>query len=51
MIPKAHFGQATATPVDWRTALEDDDDKDDDAETATSEDVIGMLGFDPEEED
>ena len=45
-----HFGAAGAPLPDWRQARLDDLDPDDE-ETATPEDVIAVLGFDPKEEE
>ena len=51
-IPIAHFSQVTDKPVDWRAALESGklvDEPDDDDDRPAAEDVIGMLGFSPDE--
>jgi hypothetical protein len=48
-LPEAHFGAVTKQPVDWRNILADEDEKDDDEDVPASEDVVAMLGFDPDE--
>jgi hypothetical protein len=45
-LPEVHFGEANAKPIDWRE-FEDDDDDDD---KPASQDLINMLGFDPDKE-
>ena len=49
-VPQAHFGKIKEKPVDWRTLLANEQDGDDADGAPATEDVIGMLGFDPDEE-
>jgi len=54
MIDQAHFGTVEDRPADWRKALKDGtlkDEPDDDEDRPATPDVIGMLGFDPDEPD
>lgn len=44
------FGKSDDKVVDWRAAVDDEVDPDDEL-TDTSDDVKGMLGFDPMFED
>ena len=41
------YGSAVAGLQDWRLALGDEDDADDDDERPTGGDVKAILGFDP----
>ena len=41
------YGSAEAGLPDWRLALADEDDADDDDERPTGGDVKAILGFDP----
>ena len=50
MMPDIHYGKVKEEPVDWRV-LSDVDDPDDEELQSTPEDVIGILGFDPLEEE
>ena len=50
LLPDVQFG-GSDEPLDWRE-MPDDDTPDDDAELAeTPEEVVGMLGFDPLDDD
>jgi hypothetical protein len=45
-----HFGPVSDKKIDWRKALTNDNEPDDDEELeVTPPEVIGMLGFDPKE--
>ncbi len=43
-----HFGSVTDKPVEWRDELSNEPD-DGEEPKPTSEDVVGMLGFDPDD--
>lgn len=46
LLPKAHFGMAHHTPMNWED-YEQDDDADDVELKHSPKDVVAMLGFDP----
>ena len=48
-LPNAMFGTAEPVEVNWRERLANEPDEDDDEITTTPSDVVGMLGFDPQD--
>lgn len=48
-LPNVRFGKQTENKVKWKN--KPDDDPDDEQLDETPDDVIGMLGFDPADED
>ncbi|MFA5355296.1 MAG: hypothetical protein WC302_00960 [Candidatus Paceibacterota bacterium] len=48
-LPQANFGEVSGEPIDWRTDSVEEDDTDEDL--PASEEIITMLGFDPDKED
>jgi len=50
-ITKEHCGKPYQEPTDWRTALAEEPDPDDELLPVTPEWVVTQLGFDPLEDD
>lgn len=48
-LPQANFGEVSEEPIDWRA--DDSEEPDDDEDAPASEELIGLLGFDPDKED
>jgi len=46
-ITEEHYGKLYQEPTDWRTALADEPDPDDELLPVTPEWVVAQLGFDP----
>ena len=44
-MPQVYFGEVSEKKVDWRKEAKEEDDDD----APASDDVIAMLGFDPDE--
>jgi hypothetical protein len=51
LLPKAHFGDVKNEAIDWRQRLASEPDGDEQDDQPASDDVIGMLGFDPDEKE
>jgi hypothetical protein len=45
-LPQAHFGSVNDKPVDWRASADEDEI---DENAPASDDLIAMLGFNPDE--
>lgn len=50
-LPNAHFGTAEAPLPDWRKEKAPEPPDDDEVLDLTPPDVVGMLGFDPTDEE
>jgi hypothetical protein len=50
-LPDVYFGKYGRSTKDWRSALVNQEDPDDELLYETPADVVGMLGFDPAETD